>query len=486
MIENESERRRIIEWRENPCKFVYEVYGATPDKWQEKGLMEFAKPGRGRISFQACAGPGKSCALAWMIGNFVACYGEVGEHPKGAAVSITKENLADNLWTEVAKWHGRSKYMQKRFDWQSDSYYSIEHPRTWYVSTRTWSKSASAEEQGRTLSGLHSKFVLAIVDESGDIPIQVLRAGEQALTNCAWGKIVQAGNPTSVDGMLYAAFALQPDKWVIIRITGDPDDPNRSQRVDIDHAREMIKEYGRDNPWVQSYILGEFPRTGVNSLLSPEEVHAAMNRQLPKEAYQFAQKRLGIDVALYGDDMTVLFPRQGLASWMPECMRTQDPADISARAIVMSQEGFGQDREFVDCTGGYGSGVVSYLKSSGRNPFEVQYAARAMREKEFYNKRAENWWLMAQWVKNGGSLAKCYELVPELTMTTYTQKGGRILVEPKEMLKKKLGRSPDRADALSNTFALPDTIAGDRMSPLGRRQRGKIVMDWNPIGDDRF
>jgi hypothetical protein len=97
---------------------------------------------------------------------------------------------------------------------------------------------------GKTLSGLHSKYVLALVDESGAIPLTVLRAAEQALSNCTFGKIVQAGNPISLDGMLYAAASPRRHLWHVIRITADPDDPNRSPRVDLAWAREQIATYG--------------------------------------------------------------------------------------------------------------------------------------------------------------------------------------------------------------------------------------------------
>jgi hypothetical protein len=65
---------------------------------------------------QACAGPGKSTVLAWFGWNFMTCYGRANEHPKGAAVSITGENLKLNLWAELAKWRLRSPLLQRLFE----------------------------------------------------------------------------------------------------------------------------------------------------------------------------------------------------------------------------------------------------------------------------------------------------------------------------------------------------------------------------------
>src|SRR5690349_11138080 len=61
--------QRIREWRENPARMVWDLFGATPDHWQADGLAAFADPSKPRIAFQACAGPGKTAELAWMGWN---------------------------------------------------------------------------------------------------------------------------------------------------------------------------------------------------------------------------------------------------------------------------------------------------------------------------------------------------------------------------------------------------------------------------------
>lgn len=188
-------------------RFVDEQFHVTPDRWQEEALLAFASPaGKDqRISLQACAGPGKTAVLAWCGWWFLSTKGERGNHPKGAAVSISKENLRDNLWAEYAKWQGISSYLKSQFTWTSQRIFANDHPETWFISARAWPKSANADEQGKTLSGLHSKYVMAQIDESGAVPTTVLRAAEQALSTCKFGKIIQAGNPISLEGMLYAA-----------------------------------------------------------------------------------------------------------------------------------------------------------------------------------------------------------------------------------------------------------------------------------------
>lgn len=452
----------IRRWREHPDAFVREQFGIEPDLWQLEALRAFADPTKQRLSLQACAGPGKTTVLAWCGWNFLSCYAEKGEHPKGAAVSITSDNLKDNLWPEFAKWQGRSAFLQQAFTWNKERIVANDHPETWFLSARSWPKSATAEEQGKTLSGLHSKFVLALIDESGAIPVTVLRAAEQALSNCVFGKILQAGNPISLEGMLYAAATTLAAQWDIIRVTGDPDDPMRSPRIDKEWAQRQIDTYGRDNPWVMSYILGKFPPSSLNSLLGPEDVMAAMQRHLDAAVYSWAQARLGVDVARYGDDRTVIFPRQGKRAFLPKIMRHARDSAVStdiATAVLAERNKYGEAPIIMDATGGWAAGASDVLRAMNANqaPINVQFHAQGF-DRRYKNRRAEMWFEMAEWVKAGGWLPNIPELIAELSTPTYTFVNGMFQLEPKDQVKERLGRSPDLADALALTFGVPEVV----------------------------
>ena len=155
-------QQRIKLWRDDPVSFVRDNFKVEPDIWQVKVLQAFASrdPQRMRIAMKACAGPGKTAGLAWCGWNFLSCYGERGEHPKGAAVAVTADNLKDNLWPEFSKWQQRTEFLRQTFVWTKERVFSKDHPETWFISARTYSKSADKETQGRTLSGLHSKYIL--------------------------------------------------------------------------------------------------------------------------------------------------------------------------------------------------------------------------------------------------------------------------------------------------------------------------------------
>jgi hypothetical protein len=455
----------ILKWRKDPIQFVTDNFDIVPDEWQKKALIAFASKDEKmkRISLRSCVGPGKSAVLAWCAWNFLSCYGARGDHPKGVAISVTWENLRDGLWAEMAKWQSRSDFLLKSFTWTKTRIYANDHPTTWFLAARSFNKSADNETQGRTLSGIHAGHVLFLIDESGMIPPSVLKAAEQAMSAEHFAKIVQAGNPTSTEGMLFAAATTLAEQWHNIKITSDPDDPDRTPRVPVEWAATQIKTYGRDDPWVRSAILGDFPEGGINTLLSLEDVEKAINRQPTPGTYEHVQKRLGVDVALYGSDSTVIFPRQGLASFTPAVMRGASPSEIAAKVATMKHN-WGSEIEAIDNTGGFGSGVVDSLLMAGLSPIAIHFSEKAS-DSRFYNKRAEMWYLMAEWIKRGGCLPPSETLKKELLAPTYSFKNGRIIIEEKAQIKKRLGHSCDHSDALALTFSMPDMPATNPLIP---------------------
>jgi hypothetical protein len=481
----------VKRWREDErgiLQYADEQFQFQGDPWQEKALLAFASPDPKyqRISLQACVGPGKTAVLSIAGCWFLGVQGDKLEHPQGACVAITGDNLRDNLWKEYAKWIQRSDYMRAAFTQTARRIFANHHPETWFLSARSWPKSANADEQGTTLAGLHSKYVLVQADESGAIPTPILRSGEQALAQAGGGfaKFLQAGNPVSLEGMLHAAANELRHLWHVIRITGDPDDPEawvHSPRVGPNPrkwATEQIATYGRENPWVKSYILGQFPPSSINALLGLEDVEAAMARQLPITAYEWAQKRLGVDVARFGDDRTVIFPRQGLVSFKPVVMRHARDSAVSvniANQVLGSKLRWGSELEFFDATGGWAAGAVDVMRANGAGPINVQFAAPAI-DPRYANRRAEIWFAMSEWIKGGGVLPRgLTEIVAELTTPTYAFNKGKFLLEEKDHVKIRLGRSPDLADALALTFGMPDMPGGQMQQQIHGRPRNRAV-----------
>lgn len=471
----------IRRWREDPIAFVREELRVEPDLWQQEVLRIF--PHNQRIAMKACKGPGKTTLLSWLAWNFLA----TRPHPKIAATSITKDNLEDGLWPEMAKWQNNSPFLKQAFVWQKTRIFSKNNPETWWMSARTWAKAADQTQQANTLAGLHADYLLFILDEAGGIPDAVMAAAEAGLSTIGGEhKILIAGNPTHLEGPLYRACTQERHLWYTVEITGDPDDPKRAPRISVQWAKEQIEKYGRDNPWVMVNVFGQFPPSSINALLGVEEVTAAMKRHLTDDVYNWAQKRLGIDVARFGDDRTVIFPRQGLASFQPITMRHARDSAVSvdiANRTLLEKNRFGSEMEFFDDTVGWAHGALDVMRAAGHSPVGVNFGGKAT-DARYFNKRAEMWMEMAKWVQGGGALPNIPELVRELTAPTYTYSNGRFQLESKDQIKSRLGFSPDLGDALALTFAIPEAPRHESFPGFESRQSMKA--DWNPYADERI
>lgn len=431
-------------------------------------------------------GPGKTCLLAWICLWFLACF----IHPKMAATSITKDNLSDNLWPEIAKWQKKSKFLETAFEWTKTRIFSREHPETWFLSARTWPKSADSSQQSDTLAGLHADNLMFILDEVGGIPDAVMAAAEAGLGTIGGTKrIVMAGNPTHLEGPLYRACTTERNLWHVIEITSDPDSPMRSPRVSTKWANEQIEKYGRDNPWVLVNVFGKFPPSSINTLIGPEQVTEAMKRHYQDDVFKWAQKKLGIDVARYGDDRTVIFPRQGLVAFRPAVMRHERNSAVSvdiANRIMRAKGQWGSEVEAIDATGGWGKGARDILEAAGHDVIEVQFHAKAI-DMHYKNIRTEMWDHMARWIMAGGCLPNIPELVGEISSPTFTYVNGQMLLESKDQIKERLGHSPDLADGLALTFAIPDLAINEAIEERYQGNSGKShKSDYDPFDPDRI
>lgn len=457
----------MAQWIQRPDIMVRELFDATPDLWQDEALRAF--PTTQRIAMKASKGPGKTCVLAWCAWNFLLTRPDA----QIAACSISGDNLRDGLWKEMAYWQEKSPLLKSQFTWQTERIFAKQSPATWFMSARNWPKSANPEQLGNTLAGLHSDNIMFIVDESGSIPVQIMMSAEAALSSCQEGHILQAGNTNTLEGALHEACVKYKHRWHVVTVTGDPDSPLRSSRIDIEWARQLIKDRGRDDPYVKLLVLGEWPAASINALIGPDEVEAAMGRKYQQYDIDHAARILGIDVAGEGDDASVIFPRQGLVAFPPKVLRGVS-GEVGAGQVSRTMEDWKVDAAFIDNTGGYAGVWRSTLKAMNRTILPVGFAESAL-DRQYANRRAEMYFEMVQWIKAGGALPDVPELIAELTQTTYTIKGDQLLLEPKKLIKAKIGRSPDRADALALTFAEPvaPRVAALPAGLAARRQKSE-------------
>lgn len=205
---------------------------------------------------------------------------------------------------------------------------------------------------------------------------------------------------------------------------------------------------------IRQELYCDFAANASNKLISLDSINEAMSRELSEAEYKDLPKILGVDVARFGDDRSVMIRRQGLKVWEP---KTRKEVDNMTFAGMLAQEidDWMPDVVFIDA--GRGEGVIDRLRQLGyKQVIEVPFGGKAILDTRYVNKRAEMWDSCRQWLEQGGDLPYMPELRQELSMPEYSFDGlNRIKLESKESIKDKTGCSPDLADALCLTFAFP-------------------------------
>ncbi len=200
---------------------------------------------------------------------------------------------------------------------------------------------------------------------------------------------------------------------------------------------------------------------------------------LMRDAPALGPRVIGVDVARFGDDRTVILKRNGDQVCDIETYRGLDLMAVTGR-VTEAIEQFRPDATFVDAVG-LGAGVVDRLRQLhyGRI-IEVNAGARPRAEHKFTNKRAEMWSTMRDWLEHRGALGGSRQLADDLTAITYGfDHTNRLKLEAKKDLKARGLPSPDMADALALTFAQAVAPADLRAASGWDR----AVPEANPFAD---
>ena len=226
----------------------------------------------------------------------------------------------------------------------------------------------------------------------------------------------------------------------------------------VDHLRETYEDFPE---LLDAYANGSWAAIGsVDRVFPASLVAAAMKRQVDAST----PIQWGVDVARYGDDSTVVYERRGthvrlLAEW-----KRQDTHTTSEELIALFRAADQKPSAVVVDDVGVGGGVVDNLRAAHLPVRGVNVGESAHAAAKFKNLRAELAWHLRTVLEGGGSLPQDERVRSELTAFRYLVQGGRIAIEGKKELKKRLGRSPDHADALILAFA-PVAVAGPRDTP---------------------
>ena len=115
---------------------------------------------------------------------------------------------------------------------------------------------------------------------------------------------------------------------------------------------------------------------------------------------------------------------------------------------------------------GLGAGVVDQLKARGYKCFEFHGAERANKTETYFNRRAEIWGLLREWLREGAEIPDLQELADDLIGPEYlTSNKGQIQLERKADMKRRGLASPDLGDMLAMSFAVQIAVAEEDRTP---------------------
>lgn len=411
-------------------------------------------------------GIGKSAITAWLVMWIMS----TRPYCKGVVTANTAEQLASKTWAEIAKWKkrcitghwfdvvtgkGNMRMTHKQF------------PESWRVDAQT-----CREENSESFAGLHAanSTPFYIFDEASAVPDTIWEVAEGGMTDGEPMWFV-FGNPTRNTGRFFNCFNAARHRWSHRQI-----DSRTVHITNKSTIQEWVDDFGEDSDFVRVRVRGVFPRASTSQFIPRDLVDDAMSRPAPRERGRIAI--VGIDVARFGDDQTVIRTRIGRDGTIEAIkMRGASTKEIAAKAAHhinwLIDAGF-RVVTFVDGSGGYGAGVVDTMQDLGYEVHEIQFGAGATDRKAYANKRAEMWGRMKEWLAIG-SLTRDNELATDLTGVEYGfTLTDQVQLERKERMKDRGLASPDDADALALTFAEP--VAEPQPDDLPRRMlngRGK-------------
>lgn len=294
------------------------------------------------------------------------------------------------------------------------------------------------------LRGLY--FDGAVLDEVADMRPEV------------WGEIIR---PALTDRKGFAIFigtprginifhelyqhALKDPSWY-----ADMFDVERSEQLPPEEL-ELAKATMSEAQYRQEFLC-DFTAAADNVLIPLDLVIESIKKDWPVRAYNESPIVIGVDVARFGDDKTVICVRQGLK--ILKIYKYRDKKISQTAGIVIEKmKKYEPTSVFIDVNG-LGAGVVDLIDDLGHKVIGVNSAERPQKQKIYLNKRIEMWDRMRDWLQKGGQIPDDLELKTDLVTPTYEyDTRNRMKLEKKEKIKERGFPSPDCGDALALTFA---------------------------------
>lgn len=375
-----------------------------------------------------------------------------------ATVVMTSGNMDQvekQLWKELKLAYGRSAKLQEMFP------PPLKDPSSgWDLGDGRAVYGLTAKDEVR-MAGYSGDQLLYIVDEASGFDDRIWAACRGNLIGGAHALIT--GNPTKTSGFFFDYFTTKREAASRIRVDSR-ENPNYLERRKVipglatyEGVKEIEIETGGDgNPIFDVRVAGRFPEAGSTAVVGLGLLERGLAAGRKAGDDRGKPLRIGVDVARFGDDDSVIQPVRNRLALPPTVVHGFDVVDVAGKALQVTRElrsvvpGVPRPVVAVDTTG-LGAGVADILRRSSEvDVVDIDAGSNAPDEEHFHRMRDQLWWGVRTWLADGGALGEDSKRDAELLAAAYGfDDRGRVKVESKDKIRERIHRSPDRADALA-------------------------------------
>lgn len=436
---------RLPLYQKNPVLFAEEVCSFHPDEWQRNVLIDIA--GYTKVSVRSGHGVGKTSVEAIVLLWFLSCF----RFPKVIATAPTRQQLNDILWSEVEKWRSKSPLLQELLTWTKTYVYMKGYEKRWFAVAKT----ASEPEN---MQGFHEENMLIIVDEASGVEDAIMEAILATLSGKN-NKLLMCANPTRTTGTFYDSHNRDRGMYKCHRVSSLD-----SARTNKENIASFIRKYGEHSNVVKVRVYGDFPAQEDDVFLPLPLIEQSVINELDTE--KIYKITMGVDVARYGDDETIIATNAGGDIDIPvvrhgqSLMTTVGDIVMQYKRLIKEYPNYkGVITVNIDDTG-LGGGVTDRLEEVKEEErlrrleiVPVNFGSKPPQdgsEDRYQDISTYMWATLKKLMENREvRIVNDEELVAQLSVRKYSiTSTGKIMLESKKAMKDRGIKSPDRGDAV--------------------------------------
>lgn len=451
-----------------------------------------ALPIRKRVSVRGPHGLGKTTTAAMTVLWFAITRELSGRDWKIATTAGAWRQLEFYLWPEIKKW-------ARRLNWEAldiAPYNERSELLALNIKLKFGHAFAAASDNPALIEGAHADSVLYVFDESKAIIADTFDAAEGAFSGADAAEDLEAfalamSTPGEPNGRFYDIHRKAPglEDWWTRHVTVE--EAIAAGRISRGWAEQREKQWGRDTAVFHNRVLGEFYSSDEDGVVPLSWIEAANERwhlwDTAGRPDAGSPRRIGVDVARSGKDKTVMAVRDGHVITELRKSSKEDTMQTAGRVkgLCKPDDDGPQEREPVIDVIGIGAGVVDRLREQNVDVAAFNAAGRTEHkdrsgELGFANIRSAAWWNLREILDPafGAQLAlpPDDQLTGDLTAAHWrVLSGGKIQVEAKEDITKRIGRSPDDGDSVMQAMWEGELDHGDAWLDYLRQRAAELA-----------